>query len=520
MAMAPIRSLTIIVLFLFLTTIAQGQAQIVLLDRSGSMKPYYENGLVATLNETISRVMRDQSTHPSTLAAFNNHVEIVSRLSDISVTGPTHLDAAIDYAISHDYSLVWLVTDNIMHRVGEEEGQTRDFYERLKADVVRRVVVFPLRQKPGTNTAGIIVYALLLSSSEGDLFKRQTEDFAHRRKETVLLPMKPLDRDTIETLFAETGKSQKPKTVYSDGSVIKETMELRFKSKFEHLTIQDADIINPRVAPEFSENSLLDFEKDEVTITPTKISELGPHNETVQKYKVDVDLGRIRLRRDFKSLWRAALRNPNEEIYLDLSFSIRVPKENFQFTEAFRTTYSAETTDQAKTEGKIFALDQLPLLVAENQTAIDVPHKPKLQVRYPSWLFLIFPGIPIVVAALLIGVFILALRMVTRATKKRFKWTVEVQSPAQGKGKLQGRWVVVNFDGRQNRLGQFKGESFVPATGVSPRERQTIKDGFPVSLTFRKQDYTIIFRRSSSNGTTKAVGKGKPKNGKRIEVKI
>src|SRR5258708_40334760 len=86
---------------------------------------------------------------------------------------------------------------------------------------------------------------------------------------------------------------------------------------------------------------------------------------------------------------------------MDMAFSIKVPRDKFHFTKGFIETYSANTTEQAKAQGKIYDLNELPLLVADSQTSIDVPHKPKIHVRYPWWLVLIFPGIPI--AALIVG---------------------------------------------------------------------------------------------------------------------
>ncbi|MEK6280182.1 MAG: hypothetical protein AABN95_07480 [Acidobacteriota bacterium] len=516
------RCIGIISLFFILSQPTCGQGQLLLIDRSGSMKAYYENGLINELGQRINNLMQAQNLTPVKLGAFNSQVQIVPNIANIQVNGPTYLDAAIDYAIDNHYSLVWMVTDNIMHRHGEEEGQTHAFYDRLKDNAVSRVVIFPLKQDPGTRKAGIIVYALLLSANAEGIFRKEINDFAHLTPNTVLLPMKPLDRETIETTFVDREHSyKKSKPIYEDGSLVKEAMELRFKSKFEHLRITDADIVNPRVAPEFSKNSLLVFERDNVKITPTKITELGPHNETVQVYRVEVDLGKITLKRDFVSLWRAALKDPNEEISLDLSFSINVPKENFQFTETFLRDYSSETTEMAKAQGKIYDLNGLPLLVAENSTSIKVPHKPKIHVRYPSWLVFIFPGIPIGLIALVIAGGIVAWRAIKRAGKGKPQWSVDVKSPPQGKGLVKGGWVVVNVDGKQNRLGQINGNTLVSAAGVKPKESQTIKEGESIILTLRRQDYALIFRRMSPPEELTRQGKKEKKiHGNRSTTKI
>jgi hypothetical protein len=217
------------------------------------MRAYYQNGLIGGLGKRIHGVMNMQKPAPVKIGAFNNQVELVSDLNSINVGGPTYLDNAIAYALDNHYEIAWMITDNIMHRSGEEEGKTTVFYERLKEKIVERVVIFPLKQERGSNNAGIIVYALLLSPAAETAFKQETEEFARLTPNTVLLPMKPLDRDTIESTFVENpSPTATPKPPYTDGSAVVETMQIRFRSKFDHLRIVDAEIVNPRVSPEFS----------------------------------------------------------------------------------------------------------------------------------------------------------------------------------------------------------------------------------------------------------------------------
>ena len=507
-------------LLLFVLWPVYGQGQLLLIDRSGSMEPYYKSGLISEVGQRINNLMQGSQLNPVRIGAFNSRVDLVPNINAIHASGPTYLDVALDYAVNNKYALVWLVTDNIMHRAGEEAGQTQAFYDRLKQDSVARVVVFPLKQTPGQNR-GIIVYALLLSVNADNVFRQEIDEFARTTTNTVLLPMKPLDRETIETTFVDRSPNQKARPTYEDNSSVEEAMELRFKSRFQHLKIIDADIENPAVSPEFSKNSLLAFEKDQITITPTKITQLEPGHETSQAYKVQVHLGKIRLKRDFLSLWRAALRDPNEEISLDLSFSVKVPKENFQFSDDFLRDYSSATTDAAKAEGKIYALHQLPLLVAENNTSIQVPHKPKIHVRYPGWLVFIFPGVPILAAIVVIGGGVFAWRRLKQATSGKPRWTIDVTSPGGARGEVQRGLVLVSVGGKQVRLGQIKGNSFGPAAGVLPKEKQAIKEGVPLSLTSKRNNFVVIFRRQAQPGSANGHGKKeRRRNGKGSTAKI
>jgi hypothetical protein len=519
MAMGLVRLAGLLALLLASAAPALGTGQLILLDRSGSMAKYYQSGLVAETAQRFNSVMQAHDLGPASVGVFNDHVEIVKDLGTVSASGPTYLDAAIEYAVKQHYTLVWMLTDNVQHRVGEEEGQTAVFYDKLKQDAVRRVVIFPLKQRPGL--AGVVVYALLLSDGEdaAEAFRQETEEFARLTSGTVLLPMKPLDRDTIETVFIEDPADKgRPRPIYAEGSVVRESVKLKFRSRFEHLKIIKSEIVNPRVSPEFSRASLLKFEQEDIQIDPTVVEELDPKGETVQVYTVSVNMGRIRLKRDPISLWKAALSNPIEDVSLELSFSINVPKENFQFTEAFLRDYSARTTEEAKAGGKIYDLDALPLLVAENRTSIGVPHRPKIRVQYPWWLVFIFPGFPIlsVVTLGVLGVFVW--RKASSLASGGARWGVEVAAPEGARGQVQGGWVTVTTGGRVTRLGRLKGGNFVPAAGVAPAGEQPLKEGLPLKLTHRKNEFSLIFRKTPGPGAP--GGEEKKRDVKKREVKI
>jgi hypothetical protein len=246
--MGFVRFIGILLLLLTFSSQARSEGQLLLIDRSGSMSPYYQSGLVKIIGQRIMGLMVNQHIEPVKVGGFSDRVDIYPDLDKIQVGGPTYLDVGIDYATNNQYSIVWMITDNIMHRSGEEAGKTKEFYERLKQDKVGRVVIFPLKQEPGSGNPGIIVYALLLSPGADDVFRKETEEFARLTANTARLPMKPLDRDTIETIFVENPLSEKKnKLPYGDGSEVKETMEIRFKSKFDHLRVIDADIVSPSV---------------------------------------------------------------------------------------------------------------------------------------------------------------------------------------------------------------------------------------------------------------------------------
>lgn len=489
-------------LFLILLTSSQsyGAGQAIYLDRSGSMKPYYNNGLVLDLGERIhTLIQRRAGTRPQ-IIAFSENVTPVRTLEDVGnldFGASTLLDNAIGDAIERQYSIVWLITDNIEHQPGTQEGDnTTAFYEKLRGDPVKKILIFPLVQTQGMS--GIVIYAMLLSSQADSIFEEEIKEFTNdikRSYNTEHLRMKPLDSATIESTLARSDPKHRDRTVYNEGQSIHETMEVRFKSRFEHLKVTDADI-EPDVRAEFGQTTLFTLENPHIAITPKKVTELDPGSETEQVYSVSVDVGKVRLKRDLASIWKAAWGKTGEEGTVNVSFLIRVPRENFQFKKSFLEAYNARTPDEARQTGRVYALDQLPSLLADKVTLISVESPQPFRVKYPWW-----PGpLFILLGLLMVGLIIFAGRFASRSLagslKGKPKWDVLITVPSQGRGTIKGGWVAIPLDGRSIRVGQMKGGTLLPGPGVTPKDTHAIKEGVPINLKYRNTEFSVIFRQT------------------------
>ncbi|MCX6922557.1 MAG: hypothetical protein NT154_04980, partial [Verrucomicrobia bacterium] len=294
-------------IFLFLATasFAAQEKHAVLLDRSGSMKSYYDIQVIQDSARAIQEVLQ---THGNVdLFGFSTEVKGARNLADIGQLPfgqSTYLDRALDYAITRQYAIVWMITDNVQDQPGAAEaGNTEIFYRRLRSNAVKRVVIFPLLQAPGR--AGLVIYALLLGDSDQEYEKEIAEFVRHANGLLMTEPlrMKPLDRDTIEVRLVRSTQAQpgRKRVAYDAGQPISEQMEIRFKSKFEHLEIADAKIEVLKASPGFQKGSLLSSDKREIAITPDKIT-IGAGDETQQIYRVSIDLGVVRLRRGLSTL--------------------------------------------------------------------------------------------------------------------------------------------------------------------------------------------------------------------------
>jgi hypothetical protein len=439
-----------------------------LVDHSGSVKPYYESGLFASLTDDVKASAGENN--PVRLYAFDIEPRPIPSMPSLNGTpygGYTFLDRAVQAAIDQHFQIAWVITDNIQDNPSDAEaGNTAAFYRILRGDDVKRVVVFPLLQDPGRS--GIAVYGILLAEpGEGD-FESQVRAFLARARthlRTEALRMKPLNRDTVEVAIEGLSAGEQPK-IHDEGEAITVKLEIRFRSKLEHLKIVDSHIEPAHVKPEFAPDSLLQAEKQELDISPDRVVALDPQGETAQVYTVNVNLGKISLRKDLKSLFKAAWGGKSiETISLHIPLTIQVPQTNFHFRDSFVQEYHAPSLEAAKLTGKIYAIETLPELLSDAQTLIRTDLPVSFRVKYPLY--------PAIVTLLLIGaaggllgaLIWLAIRLVG-GLQPRKKWTVTAASE-------YGRSLpcLLREDGElfvdEDPGGQVRGATYTPPDGGS-----------------------------------------------------
>lgn len=393
-----------LLILLLLASPAFAQNQALLVDKSGSMHPYYRQGFVKELGEKILRVLQTQGR--AQIVAFSTTQEEVPTFDAISIGGDTLLDKAIQYVIQKRYAIAWLITDNIQHGPGDQQaGNTIDFYKELRGSSIRKVVVFPMLQSAGT--PGIAVYAVLISPDSVALFDKEIAEFLNvsskSNYKTEALQMKPLDINTVDIKIEKSSLDPKKSKPYEEGQSVHESFDIRFKSKFNHLRIATAKIEVPNLEADFGPESVLEHGKPSVIITPTTVKSLDPQAETDEVYKVDADLATVKLKKDFLSLWKAAFGKSKESHVLTLKFLINVPRESFQLKDQFLNNYNATTLESAKETGKIYGIESLPSLMTEEMTPITSEIKIPVQVKYPWWPSVLFILLSLILMALVVG---------------------------------------------------------------------------------------------------------------------
>lgn len=506
--MGRLRAAGLLFILLLAPSAAWAQSNALLVDKSGSMRPYYDDGVVRDLGGMIFDVLKRQGG--AQLLAFDVEVSPLpgpEALSTQQFGQFTYLDRAIDHATQRPYDIAWILTDNIQSQPSDPEaGNTEVFYRRLRSDAVKRVVIFPVLRSPGT--PGIILYAVQIAPDAGDVFEREVSDVLGQVRgayKTEALRMKPLDRDTVELSLAEAEQRPKGWSGYKVGQPVTEKLEARFKSRLEHLKIVDAAVEVPPASPEFSDSSLLLPEKREVHITPERVSTLDPQEESPQIYTVTADLGRVKLKRDLRSLWEAATRGKRyEDITLHIAFVIRVPQENFKFKESFVRGYSAANLVEAKQTGKIYGVERLPLLVGEATTPIVAESTVRVRIEYPWWPV----GLLFLIILLLLGAGALAFVAIKRGlsgvTRGASQWnvTAATERGAALECEANGGRVLIQGD----EVGSIVKDTFTPARGVrlDGAESAKLEDGLQLKVEHKGRPVLLLFKRG---GRDAAQGK-------------
>ncbi len=477
--------------------------QTVYVDRSGSMRPYYSSGLVQSIVEPLRRSVEG----PLAEYAFSTEVAPVPSLDAIDSLpfgNLTYLDRVITSSERQHTPISWIITDNIEDT--GEAGNTERFYAALRSPEVRRVTVFPILSAPGH--PGLLVYALLFDAASEGVYDRTLAAFA-RSGAAVLrtqpLRMKPVDRDTVEV----TSRSLAPLTrrggpkVYETGAPIEQAAEVRFKSRFEHIEIVDSALRVLEAAPSFGPASLLEPERRELHISPDRIRALLPGDETTQVYKLTVDLGRLSLKHNLATWWKAAWGASGEEAALDLKLGIDVPKQNFRLTPRFLNQYSASTVEAARATGKVYAIDRLLSDVNGAETLIQVDTPLYFRVNYPAWPAVLFIGLFVLALAVLAGMVLFGRRLLPG---RRREWTVTAEAAAGYPlaAGLEGDRVMVEGENIA-RVEKGRLLPVAPARLEGGAGPVAIEPGKRIRLSTRRNEMDLIF---TERQETEAAGPG------------
>ncbi len=376
--------------------------QVVLVDRSGSMKPYFERGSVEDLTRVLLAVCSEYGKPD--LAVFSTEVKPVKSTGDKDFAYEnfawsfTEIDKAAKYVLDRKYDIGWIVTDNIQHQPGNPEGAHLDkFYELLKGPRVKKVYFFPILQPAGTQ--GLTVYALLLDWNQDARFEQMKSALSGRVQknyQTEALLVKPLGRNTVKAEPVHKPRARK----YILGQSICDSVQIGFVSCFSHISFSSAKIDTPRlIRTAAAGKSGLGLAPVKYSVQPTTLPGLGPGQSTgpgfKMRYKSKVTLT--------GSLLKAAFAGGRVNAPMELPVVVSIRPSDLSLTREYQTKYDAATPEDARREGKVFGINRLPAELSERTVSCSTLVTIPLEADYgplPALLLLVI--LALVIAACLV----------------------------------------------------------------------------------------------------------------------
>jgi len=431
-------------------TLAAGSAwadSVVLIDRSGSMKPYYGNGLAQRLTRDIVEASR--ATEATDLKVFNTNVETSSpaTFSNVVPTGDTNLTKALTDHVGH-YNRIWILTDNVQDLGAGAGSDMADFYAALQAAGIHTIYVFPLRQAAGA--AGLLVYAMTtVTDTEGlDRQVKRFEDLTQDLQLSKLL-MKPLGENAIDVQIV--GSTEE--LTFREGHALAFDNRIRIRRKFDHVFFRSSPARTVAVSSPFAGDSCLVAEKSESDITPREV-----HTEGADEYSISVNFGRVSLRRNLTCLVHAAFVQSNTVQRIETPVVIDVPRDRLRLSDTFLSDFAAASPEEARSTGKIFGLDKVPSFVAPETIHVRISVPRTVKVEYGPMAAVILIGVGLIGAA----VMVVAVRAIVQFASPKLRVVAESEAGERLHSTFDDQIVRVGNDD----LGRVDGTDFSPSPGV------------------------------------------------------
>ena len=416
--------IVLLLIILFTSQAAKAAEHALLIDNSGSVNGFYNTNAMRDLAAQLISTIEN----PRKILLFS---EIVTELTEgiyshqfQSNSDPNTNDTLIDNAFETAVNLgnidiVWLVTDNIQDdsKTTGVRGNTEAFYRRLQSPQVINIYIFPpflefngqLVDAPGNphyqGRKGLLVYAILLNSTAEAEFKQKVEDFEQRvaRFDSKCLFCKPLDQNTVSLTVpapdevsewhSKHQESYEPPNIkegehgfhaegFNTGKPVRGVFYVKFQSKFDDLKIDS------KLEPGFTRFETVGFQ--ETSVAPSIIPEeltLNPQEESATIYKITVQLPKVNIKKDLRSLLHIAFHRTGS-----LKGNVRadavVHGADFKFRDEVLEKYHTDDISHPK---KIYKMGALVEMMSTNVIRIPVVNAPlELAVEYPWWPFLLF----------------------------------------------------------------------------------------------------------------------------------
>lgn len=417
------------IIFIFPNKVlAEQRNHIILLDGSGSMKPYYQTGLRDWLISPLLSNGVFQSGDKVVLRTFDkrgnknfikddpqrryqgqlNKENILASvpLAEEATGKFTAIAEGLEIAIKdiEEYNwrgetLIWLITDNVQDTADPGDEPISPFYEKIYTDPnFRNIYFFPIVKddRPGA----LVMYALNYAKNDNqvpmqNLMEEVGKSIGNRPVlfRPIRLSALELDRSNI-TLETEDGLTQNAEL--EDGCIViplpngrslSGRIKFKLRSKFREWRIEQANVSNATVkldrsdALDIGDTETLQWQLDPRTV------ELGPQETSKKVYIINLASGR-QLSSRSPSFWESFFIEREIKVKAKVRFEVKEPKLKLAFFD------DAELADKIR---KVKGLEQIEdfllprsIPTTERDLALEIPLMIKIeQPPRPIWLLVL-----------------------------------------------------------------------------------------------------------------------------------
>jgi hypothetical protein len=478
--------------------LAQTQTQrnhIILLDGSGSMKPYYQTGLrdwlIAPLlsnnvfqssdkvilrtfdrrgnknfvKEDTQRRYQGQFNKENVLAAVPTVAESNGQFTAIA----EGLEIAIADIESYNWSgdtFIWLVTDNVQDTNGSGDEPISPFYEKIYTDPnFRSIYFFPVVREG--NSGALVMYMLGYAKEDNPLPMPSLMDGVGKSIGTRPVLFRPirlsaleLDRSNI-TLETEDGSTQTADledgcivVPLANGRSLAGRIKFKLRSRFREWRIEQANVSNATVTMERSdaldiaETETLQWQLDPRTL------DLGPQETSKKVYIINLASGR-QISALSPSFWQSFFVEPEIKVKAKVRFEVKDPQLKLAFFD------DADLADKIR---RVKGLEQIEdfllprsIPATERDLALEIPLMIKIaQPPRPIWA-LVLLGVTLL-GAMVGTVFLFASQTTYKLTSPDGEKILKMRLIATVPLTISQEQVAI----LTRRFGAFKVKSFMP----------------------------------------------------------
>lgn len=408
-----------ILVFLFMGWCLAASQSLVLIDKSGSMKGFFNTSSLKNVYNAVNQGL-SQSDFPKTqLFGFaSGGLQEENVFDRIEAGGYTVIYKAMQQALDKQPELIIIITDNIPFTSAEDqEHDISKFYSLLKEEIVEWVFIIPLQMdfdgkifpagesKAPFNWKGkraSILYAILLKKD--NISSQEQQKRENQFLETVGTIEKAVQSNRIRCKPLEKGVNFSVRNIKKIGEQINITTEgikahfkffnetprlglkLRIASKYSNIAVRQAELEGIALGNLKASGLFKEIDKKDVGISIIpKRADLEP-GQVDERYRIEINFRKVDYDNSIFSLLKMPF-SSDGEIYGTLRIKIRIPKGNLQLLPSIIQQYGTQSIDDPK---GIFKLNELvPILAQGEEIEINKNIKFSIKMPYPGGAVLV-----------------------------------------------------------------------------------------------------------------------------------